>query len=77
MHARTDAQGPHPRTFHSLYRGTLAPWSPHVSPTYATQASPEQLLAALAAEGALLLRGRWRAVDRTYLGELLEHLLLA
>ncbi|PNW72477.1 hypothetical protein CHLRE_16g684155v5 [Chlamydomonas reinhardtii] len=41
------------------------------------QASPEQLLAALAAEGALLLRGRWRAVDRTYLGELLEHLLLA
>ncbi|KAG2434269.1 hypothetical protein HXX76_007994 [Chlamydomonas incerta] len=43
----------------------------------AVQASPEQLHAALAAEGALLLRGRWRAVDGSYLGGLLEHLLLA
>ncbi|EFJ40141.1 hypothetical protein VOLCADRAFT_108324 [Volvox carteri f. nagariensis] len=40
------------------------------------QASPEELRNALAAEGALQLAGRWRAVDPNYLGSLLELVLL-
>ncbi|KXZ53306.1 hypothetical protein GPECTOR_7g1200 [Gonium pectorale] len=40
------------------------------------QASPAELRAALAAEGAVELDGRWRAVEGGYLGELLEMVLL-
>ncbi|GIL82107.1 hypothetical protein Vretifemale_11044 [Volvox reticuliferus] len=40
------------------------------------QASPEELRAALAVEGALELGGYWRAVDPNYLGSLLELVLL-
>ncbi|GLC39275.1 hypothetical protein PLESTB_001648800 [Pleodorina starrii] len=40
------------------------------------QASPAELRAALAAEGALELGGRWRAVEANYLGSLLELVLL-
>ncbi|KAG2490053.1 hypothetical protein HYH03_011518 [Edaphochlamys debaryana] len=40
------------------------------------QASPAELRAALEAEGALEVAGRWRAVERSYLGALLQSLLL-
>ncbi|GFR46025.1 hypothetical protein Agub_g7298 [Astrephomene gubernaculifera] len=42
----------------------------------AVQASPGELLSALEAEGAMRLYGRWRAVEGSYLGGLLELLLL-
>jgi hypothetical protein len=41
-----------------------------------TKASRAELAAELAALGAVRLRGRWRAVDPAYVGQLLEVALL-